>query len=93
MLLFVCAGFEHRAYRGLALKHHPDKALQQCRWSPRLGTCGVAAFGGSVTATETHLKASANEVFSFLSTAHEELVNATSRRQVCIGFAVTVTVI
>jgi curved DNA-binding protein CbpA len=77
-----CAGVVHRAYRKLALKHHPDKALRQCCWSPRLGTCGVAASGSSVTATETHLKAYANEVFAFLNAAHEQLINASSRRQV-----------
>lgn len=73
-----------RAYRALALKHHPDKALQQCRWSARLGACGAAA--AHLTApsggVEASLKAAANEVFGLLSAAHEELTNATSRSKV-----------
>lgn len=79
-----CLSAVCRAYRGLALKHHPDKALQHCRWSPRLGKCGAAA--AHVTApsggVEASLKAAANEVFGFLSAAHEELVNAASRSKV-----------
>jgi hypothetical protein len=38
----------------------------------------TAASGG----VEASLKAAANEVFGFLSTAHEELTNATSRSKV-----------
>lgn len=79
MLCCLC-----RAYRALALKHHPDKALQQCWWSARLGACGAAA--AHLTApsggVEASLKAAANEVFGLLSAAHEELTNATSRSKV-----------
>jgi hypothetical protein len=68
----------------LALKHHPDKALQHCRWSAQLGKCGAAA--AHVTAAsggvEASLKAAANEVFGFLSAAQEELTSATSRSKV-----------
>lgn len=80
-----CAGSVHRAYRGLALKHHPDKALQQCRWSYRLGRCGAAAAHGTAAlgGIDTSLKAAATEVFALLSAAHEQLINPTSRRQVC----------
>lgn len=73
-----------RAYRGLALKHHPDKALQQCRWSVKLGRTGAAS--AHVTApsggVEASLKAAANEVFGFLSSAHEELTSSASRSKV-----------
>lgn len=82
-----CAGAVRRAYRGLALRHHPDKALQQCRWSHKLGKCGAAAAHGTAApgGIETALKAAATEVFAFLSAAHEQLINTTSRRQVCAG--------
>jgi hypothetical protein len=68
----------------LALKHHPDKALQHCRWSARLGKCGAAAAHVSAPSggVEASLKAAANEVFGFLSAAHEDLVNAASRSKV-----------
>lgn len=68
-----------RAYRKLALKHHPDKALQNCRWSRSLGACGATA---AAAAVEAALKTAANEVFNYISTAHEELTNETSRRKV-----------
>jgi len=35
-----------RAFRKLALKLHPDKAMQHCRYSLRLGGCGVAVIPG-----------------------------------------------
>lgn len=83
----MCCVMVCRAYRALALKHHPDKALQHCRWSAKLGRCGAAA--AHVTAAsggvEASLKAAANEVFGFLSAAHEELTNVTSRSKVSVS--------
>jgi len=73
-----------RAYRALALKHHPDKALQHCRWSGKLGKTGAAAahLTAACGGVEASLKAAANEVFGFLSAAHEELTSSTSRSKV-----------
>lgn len=75
-LYIVCC----RAYRKLALKHHPDKALQNCRWSPALGTTGAAA--GSSARVEASLQTAANEVFGYISTAYEELSDKTRRSKV-----------
>lgn len=84
MYVVTCLCHLLRAYRALALKHHPDKALQHCRWAVKMGRAGAAS--AHVTAAsggiEASLKAAANEVFGFLSAAHEELTNSISRSKV-----------
>eukprot|EP00775_Hariotina_reticulata_P006661 gene6661-6885_t len=69
-----------KSYRRLALKHHPDKALQNCRWSAALGAIGAQAAASA--AVEAALKTSASEVFGYISAAHEQLTDAASRRKV-----------
>ncbi|WIA36306.1 hypothetical protein OEZ86_007631 [Tetradesmus obliquus] len=68
-----------KAYRRLALKHHPDKALQHCRWGRALGPTGASSPAASI---EAGLKTAANEVFNYISSAHEELSDEAARRKV-----------
>jgi hypothetical protein len=52
--------------------------------------CGAAAAHDTAArpgSIETSLKVAANEVFALLNAAHEQVINTTSRRQVCAGAA------
>jgi DnaJ-class molecular chaperone len=75
----MCHAFNYRAYRRLALKHHPDKALQHCRWGRALGPSGANSPAAGI---ESCLKTAANEVFNYISSAHEELSDESARRKV-----------
>lgn len=55
-----------KAYRKLALKHHPDKALQHCKYSKALPGADLAP-PAVVASVEGQLREKANMLFSFLS--------------------------
>ena len=69
-----------RAFKKLALRHHPDKAVPSCRFRVALGPAGAAV--AAAAAIETRLREQANSLFNFISTAHEELSDKLKRRKV-----------
>ncbi|GLC56095.1 hypothetical protein PLESTB_001063800 [Pleodorina starrii] len=75
-----------KAYRRLALKHHPDKALAAVKVSAVLpGRAGAAPFSGPLATSnerETRVREEATWLFNFLNQAHEELSDKARRRKV-----------
>jgi curved DNA-binding protein CbpA len=54
-----------KAYRKLALKHHPDKALALCKY--RRAMPGASLEPAGLAAVEAQLRGEANLLFGFLS--------------------------
>eukprot|EP00198_Chlamydomonas_reinhardtii_P010615 XP_001699952.1 DnaJ-like protein [Chlamydomonas reinhardtii] len=75
-----------KAYRRLALKHHPDKAMSAVKVALTVpGAAGASPYSGPLAAAselEARVRDEAAWLFNFINQAHEELSDKARRRKV-----------